>query len=253
MGYRVSGSPEKRSKLRSLTRLVIGGALAGYDGLTKRLSQLESEFDKKDSTDIDAINTPNSYVQDSTSDHQDDNENQADLIRYAVIGLIIDAQDALSKGLDRVDRISLRAGGLFNRVARPIYSSRLLTPMRSRVDRLAQRGQYEVEHWIELGRKEEIRSRELANNVLVEQVDNSIEYLTSNTEVQELVQSQSVGLIGEIVEETRERTVSADYYIEAWARTIFRRPMRSELPEPPKELKTRALPYRRIQGKIIKK
>jgi len=253
MGHEAPGSPKRRSNIFSLTRLVIGGALAGYDGLVKRLAHSEAELDIKDPAIIGPAGEMDNTSQYPSDNVLSDNESQSDRLRYAVIGLIFDTEGTINKGLDTADQLSLRAGRLFDRVASPIYGSRIFSPIRSRVDKLAQRGQYEVDRWIELGRKEEQRSRELAQTALTEQVDNSIQYLTSNSEVQELVQSQSVGLIGEIVEETRERTVSADYYIEAWARTILRRPMRSELPEPPQELKIRALPFKRIQGKIIKK
>jgi len=253
MGYKAPGSPDRRSNLRSLTRLVIGGALAGYDGLIKRISLLESELDHNEPDILEPPVATDDFTQYPFPDYQGEKETQGEHLRYAVIGLIFDANDTVRKGLESVDKLSIRAGGLLDRLASPVYGSRFFSPIRHRVDNLAQRGQYEVDRWIELGRREEKRSRELANKAFTAQVDNSIQYLTSNPEVQELVQSQSVGLVGEIVEETRERTVSADNYIEAWARTILRRPMRSELPEPPQELKHRALPYRRIQGKIVKK
>jgi hypothetical protein len=253
MGQEAPGSPNRRSNLRSLTRLVIGGALAGYDGLKNRLSLMESELDNEV---IDIIETPaasDDFTHDNSADIQIKEETHTDHLRYAMIGLIFNTQDALRKRIDSVDHLSIRAGKRLDKLASPMYGSRLFAPLRNRVDKLAKRGEEEVNRWIEVGRKEEKRSRDLANKALTEQVDNSIQYLTSNPEVQELVQSQSVGLIGEIVEETRERTVSADYFLEAWARTLLRRPMRSELPEPPPDLKTRALPYRRFQGKIIKK
>jgi len=253
MGQESPGSPVRRSNLRSLTRLVIGGALAGYDGLMKRLSDMESDFDNNKLDIYETPGAPDDFAYELSVENQNDEETRSDHLRYAMIGLIFDTHDVLGKGRDYVDHLSIRAGKRFDRLTHPVYSSRLFSPIRSRVDKLAQRGQKEVDRWIELGRKEEKRSRDLANQALTEQVDNSIQYLTSNPEVQELVQSQSVGLIGEIVEETRERTVSADYFIEAWARTLLRRPMRSELPEPPQDLKTRANPYRRIQGKMIKK
>lgn len=253
MGQEAPGSPDRRSNSRSLTRLVIGGALAGYDGLIKRLSHKESESYIKEPDTYEIADATDDFAHELSVEKQSEEDANADRLRYAIIGLIFDTQDALGKGRDYVDRLSIRAGKRVDRLAHPVYSSRLFSPIRSRVDKLAQRGQNVVDRWVEVGRKEEKRSRDLANQVLTEQVDNSIQYLTSNPEVQELVQSQSVGLIGEIVEETRERTVSADYFIEAWARTLLRRPMRSELPEPPQELKTRANPYRLIQGKMIKK
>ena len=245
--------PKKRTKLSSLTRLVIGSALSGYDGLMMRLSAWESELDQNDV----ARNEPDPLNEDESTrglvgDWAGDNT-QADTFRYAAIGMVFDAQETLANGLDSADRITRFVGGLLETVASPIYSSRFFSPLRTRIDHLAQRGQSEVDRWIEIGQEEDLRSRQLANTALMKQVDSSIEYLTSNDEVQELVQSQSVGLIGEIIEETRERTVSADNYLEAWVRTMLRRPMRTELPDPPQDLVNRAAPYLRIQGKVVKK
>lgn len=239
--------------LSSLTRLVIGSALAGYDGLMKRVSVWESELEQKDAARINANLIAEETAATASAVGEQGSETQADRLRYAAIGLIFDAQETLGKSVGAADRVSRLAGEMLEPVVGPIYTSRLFSPLRTRVDRLAQRGQIQVDRWIEIGRIEERLGRELASTALTEQIDHSIEYLTSNDEVQELVQSQSVSLIGEIVEETRERTVSADNYLEAWVRTMLRRPMRSELPGPPQMIKEQANPYRRIQGKVVKK
>jgi hypothetical protein len=73
------------------------------------------------------------------------------------------------------------------------------------------------------------------------QGDQYIEYLNKNPEmVQDLVTGQSTGLASELVEEVRERTVSADNVFEMIARSILRRTPREELPEPPREVQRRA-------------
>ncbi len=241
MTQKMQQSPKRPSRLRSLTRLMVGGALVGYDVLLQRLSAKELELDQRNASEGE------SATQGDKTDVRDDK------LRLALIGLIFDMQDTLDRGLETADQASRLTGKALETMLRPIYSSRLLSPMRNRFEQLALRGQQEVDRWIEIGRREETIGKELANTVLVEQVSDSIEYLAANEKVQELVQSQSVGLIGEIVEETRERSVSADNYLEAWVRTMLRRPMRSELPKPPPELKARAVPYRRIQGKVVKK
>lgn len=241
-----TGQEQGRSVVSSLTRLTIGGLLIGYDGLTKRLAAWETEIDRKeDPRDVQHILNDDelSVAHETETDH----------LRHAAIGMIFTVGEALNKNLKTADRVSRLAGELIETVVGPVYSSRIVSPIRQRVDRLAERGQSQVAHWIEVGREEEIRSRSLASTALTEQVDSSIQYLTSNEEVQELVKSQSVGLVGEIVEETRERTVSADNYLEAWVRTMLRRPMRSSLPEPTAEIKARAIPLRRVQGKVVHK
>jgi hypothetical protein len=247
------GQKEKQTSLSSLTRLAIGSLLAGYDGLLTRLSVWETRYDQKE---IGAAEEPPAFAEIAHVDRDQGpggEETNADLIRYAAIGWIFNAQNALAKSLTTADKMSRMVGGMVEKTAGPIYTSRMLSPFRNKIDQLTQHGQRQIDNWIEIGRKEEARSRALVDAVLTEQVDSSIEYLTNNEEVQELVQSQSVGLVEAIVEETRERTVSADSYLEAWARTMLRRPMRSELPPPAPEIRARAIPYRRIQGKVIKR
>jgi len=73
------------------------------------------------------------------------------------------------------------------------------------------------------------------------QGDGYINYLNKNPEnVQDLLAGQSTGLATELVEEVRERTVSADNVFEMIARSILRRTPREELPEPPPEVQRRA-------------
>jgi hypothetical protein len=77
------------------------------------------------------------------------------------------------------------------------------------------------------------------------QADVYIDHLSENPEqVQELVQGQTTSMIGEITDEVRERMVTADSALESLVRALFRRPPRSELPEPPPEVQARALQAR---------
>jgi hypothetical protein len=125
-------------------------------------------------------------------------------------------------------------------VAQPIINSRLAAPSRHQVNRLAARGQQEVERWIARGRSEEQRGRVVAALAFDETIDAFLEYLTQNPEVKDLVQSQSTGLANEVLEEARERAVSADHFLESLARSLLRRVPRSRLPEPPAELRQSA-------------
>jgi hypothetical protein len=107
-----------------------------------------------------------------------------------------------------------------------------------------ERGEREVERWISLGKEEEKHSRLLAEIAFDKTVDTYIEYLTNNPEVKELVQSQSTGLATEVIEEVRERTVSADTFLEGLARSLLRREPRSHLPVPPANVRLNAASFR---------
>jgi hypothetical protein len=100
-----------------------------------------------------------------------------------------------------------------------------------------------VARWAALGRVEDEHSQALARFAFDKTVDKYIEYLTTNPEVQELVQQQSTGLANEVIEEVRERTVSIDNLLEGMARSVLRRMPRAVLPAPPETLRMSASPH----------
>lgn len=67
----------------------------------------------------------------------------------------------------------------------------------------------------------------------------AIETLAQSTALEELVQKQSSSIAGAIVEEVRERAVSADTVVEGLARRLLRRPSRSQLPNEARGLMVR--------------
>lgn len=75
--------------------------------------------------------------------------------------------------------------------------------------------------------------------------DRYLDYLQQeNPEaIQDIIQGQSVGLVGEIADEIRARTVTSDTVVEMFMRSLLHRPARQELPLPPPEiLKQATLP-----------
>ena len=228
--------PSHGQVLRSLTRLVIGGVEISADELLRRLKTWESEVEHAFS-EASAENTAgerSASIADMPSTRA----------RYAVIGLIFEMQDGVRSGLSTLGRMDRLISRLVSPVLEPLLGSRLLTPTRRRYNRLVARGQSEIERWVSIGQIEDARSRMLAEKGFDEVVDTYIEYLASNPELQELVQSQSTGLANEVVEEVRERTVSADTFLEGLARSLLRRLPRSALPEPPAALRTHATSLR---------
>lgn len=70
---------------------------------------------------------------------------------------------------------------------------------------------------------------ELIESLVREQADDYIDYLNKNPEqVQNLVQGQSTGLVAEVTDQVRERTVTADTFLEMLIRSLFRRGERVE-------------------------
>lgn len=73
------------------------------------------------------------------------------------------------------------------------------------------------------------------------QGDAYIAYLNEHPDsVQNLVSGQSASLAGQMMDEVRERTVTADSVTEMLVRNILRRRSRSELPPPPEQVQRRA-------------
>lgn len=242
-------SAPQTSVFRSLARLAIGGMLLGADELLSNLEKWQSPVRDLHSNQE---TTREELTAEVTTIPYKDGTTTA-LVRYAIIGLIFETQERLQSGSKTMGKAVHIMNGLISPIAKPFYSNRMATPLRKRYSRLVLRGQQEIDRWIETGRAEDARGRALAQNALYGSVDRSISYLTTSDEIQDLIQSQSVSLAGEVVEEVRERAVSADNFFEGVIRSMLRRPPRSDLPEPPPEIKEQAIPFRQIRGRIIRK
>lgn len=233
---------------RSATRLVMGGLLMGYDGVTRHISELKKRVPTSafsSTFSVKAVPRPHATKA---------NTIEKPRLQYIMVGLIFKAEEQIEAYLNTAERASRLAGKFANMTVGPLYRSRWLSPLRRNIDCLAERGEKIVNEWALLGQVESQRSRELIKTALEEQVDSTLDQLTSNEKVQELVQSQSAGLVDELIEETRERTVSADDFLEAIVRSLFHRPQRWELPEPPREVIAQAEVQRRqFHGRSLNK
>lgn len=63
--------------------------------------------------------------------------------------------------------------------------------------------------------------------------------MAGNPQLEEMVHQQSINLATEVVEEARERMVSADTLLERVVRSLLRFPPREALPEPPQVVQDR--------------
>lgn len=91
----------------------------------------------------------------------------------------------------------------------------------------------EITRWIALGRAEEKRSRAVASVAMNDILNETIDFLAQNKSIQNLITTQSTGLADEVLEEVRERTVSADIYLDSLVRRIFRRAPATVVVTPP--------------------
>lgn len=248
--------------LRSLTRLLIGGLEEGLDELQRLLLVWEEEATRMNGEPPEDGRSPHPARLPATipGPGATDTAPQAgdagrdplhDLLRYAIIGMIFESQEKLTAGARQAGRVSRLIGRLSAPVIKPVAalgSNWLLRPLTRRYAHLVERGASEVERWIARGRREDRYSRTLAWVAFDKTVDEYIEYLTQNPEVKDLVQQQSSSLATEVIEEVRERTVSADTFLEGLARSLLRRLPRSRLPEPPPVVQQSAAPRLRARN-----
>lgn len=198
--------------LATLMRLLVGGAVIGVEELQRRSRQWQAEISQTAAHKM--VIAPLAELERNRQ-------------RHTLIGLLFETPEALSRRLARVGQASGAAAGLVGKVSSPIVNSRLVRPLKRRVDNLVRQGEANIERWAERGQVEEQVSRALAEQAIAELFDEVmaevITQLAQKPEVRELLQQQSVGLAGEVIGEVRQRTASADALLERVARTLLRR------------------------------
>lgn len=214
----------------AISRLVVGGLIEGTDQLSQRLQRIEAEL-RRSQGETPALGEVNSA---------------GDVVRYAAVGFALSASEGFRERVYKV----LGASDLFweftGNTVKPLTESRLTGwfagPFERAFQSFVDRGQARVNGWVERGRREEPMSRELALNTVETIINEFITLLSENPELADLVQQQSVGLVGEVVDEVRSRTVSADVLAETLVRRLLRRQPRTELAAPPESLQDLVAP-----------
>jgi len=226
---------------------MVGAAVTGYDVVANKLEEWDSGEEYYQGPELEILNDSDkgwdqspiafegnslTYEDELLSPPNKVESRTEESTRHALIGLIFKTQRRIGSGFG----LTIKIIGFLGQKSKPLINSisrnRGLNPARKRFGSLIVRGEEEVNQWIEIGRQEEVNSRVMLNNAFYETIDFWIEYFAENQEVVELVTSQSVSFAEEIVEEVRERTVSADNLLEGFLRHILRRPPRTDLPIP---------------------
>jgi hypothetical protein len=252
-------SPPRLAGHRSLTRLVIGGVLLGLDEINASLEKNWGAKSPRSNSRQASPVFPKSGGPDSSEFKQippnsgNAKKTGGDLARYVLIGLVFGVQDRIQTGLKAADQATRAISKATAPLINPISKSKIVQPFHRRYDELVLRGQHEVDRWIGAGQTEDTKSRLVAQAALEQSFDRGIDYLTTNEEIKELIETQSVSLAGEVIEEIRERAVSADNLLEGAVRMILHKPPRSELPAPPAEISEQAHPFVRRAGRIVRK
>ncbi|MBW7958391.1 MAG: hypothetical protein LC131_12260 [Anaerolineae bacterium] len=219
-----AGADPEFDAYMAVVRLLIGGSVEAAAELVKRLEQWEAELDAAEG-----------------APKPGEIHNTGDAARYMLVGMALSAGEGARQRVMNLVRASDVFWRLTGSVAQPLVDNRLTglftRPFDRAIDRLVNRGQKRVNDWIELGRTQEPGARRIARKTYEELVDEFIGHLAENQELAGLVQKKSIGLANEAVDELRSRTVSADAMAENIVRRILRRPPRSQLPQPPEDVR----------------
>ncbi|HSG17533.1 MAG TPA: RDD family protein [Anaerolineae bacterium] len=156
--------------------------------------------------------------------------------RHLALGIMIDARSKAGAAVRFLNDIGNGLAGTINFLLRPVRNRRAFRPVQRGFGKAVDRGDSQVERWRAMGRAEDSRSRAMAETALNNAAEETMDELIANEQVeifiQEVIASQTVGIVDEIIEEIRERAVSSDDFFEGPIHRIFRRPDRSELPGP---------------------
>jgi uncharacterized RDD family membrane protein YckC len=216
----------------ALARVSLGSALMAIDAFNERLEQVEESQEQRESEPrtVDSVLVPESEWAERFG------EAPGLAARHLTLGVMIDARSRFSRGIDILNDVGNATVKAMEIVLDPITDSRIFRPFRRRFNSAVQRGENQVNHWMNLGRAEDVRSRDLAETALTQVVDESMDELVDNDRIQEFVQemltAQSFGIIDEAIEEIRERAVSSDTFFEQSFRRLLRRSPRRSIPGP---------------------
>jgi hypothetical protein len=235
--------------LRTLTRLLVGSTEMSVDQIVHALRSWEQAVaEGEDLTEtrtvevltVDVVETDDGEVMPVIPEAETD----ADLIRYAMIGMLFETQKRMRSSANMVGKFGRAVERASRPWLRPLRKSRLFSPMQRRYDSLVKRGEKEVNRWVALGRVESAQSQRVAATALTHTVDQSIEYLADAPQVKELVASQGTSMATEMMDDVRGRTVNADNFVEGLIRALLRLTPRSELPGPPPEVRDDAIGFK---------
>ena len=172
--YSTKKSAPRIGTVRMMMRLALGGAVIGREQLKRRFQEAQSE----------------TYVSAATLNQETPIESEADRARYAAIGAMAKSSDALRRRVAALGRVSNRVFGRLTRTFDPLTNSRLLSPLRRQYQRYSDHGDRLVSDWVAAGRREEYLSRQLAQDITIEAIEETLDYLPESPKLDELVQQR---------------------------------------------------------------
>ena len=202
------------SRGQKATRITLGSTLIALDAVGERLDRL-------DDPDIEQIASPRSLddVLVPMSEWQEQFGVMADQpTRHLMLGMMVDAKARAGATARFINGIGNSVAEAINFLLKPVRTRRVFRPVRHGFGKAVERGDSQIERWRAMGRAEDARSRALAETAISDAAEETMDELVSNERVevfiQEVIESQTVGIVDEIIEEIRERAVSSDNFFE---------------------------------------
>jgi hypothetical protein len=100
-----------------------------------------------------------------------------------------------------------------------------LDPLRARIEEMVYRATMTIDRWADRGQIEEQQGRFMAQEAVVSVIDELLDYMAQNPEVRKLIEEQGMSMAESAVGEVRERTETADRWVERIARSLLHRPV----------------------------
>jgi hypothetical protein len=121
-------------------------------------------------------------------------------IRHAAIGLTAKTAEGVERRVRAAAKLSSRFGRLFVAPGRAVGSSRPLSPLRRRFERLVERGEAEVEAWIAKGQETEAQGRHLARSTISRSTNQIVNWVGEEPAVEKLIDKQVARIVPDLAE-----------------------------------------------------
>ena len=206
---------ERFDTAAALLRLLVGGALVGARELRLRLERWQQATPDVASTQAVASRTAS----------------PSDALRYTLVGMMFETESRMRRRFSIMRRRLARASHEANRFYANAMSDMRYTPLdplRVRLEEMVYRATMTLDRWADRGRMEEQQSRDMTQEAVVSVIDELLDYMARNPEVRELIEQQGMSMAETAVDEVRERTATADMWIERIARGLLHRPANEE-------------------------
>jgi hypothetical protein len=200
----------------ALMRLLLGGILEGAETTRDRLHEWER--------------AARSAAQPTRS------QPASELLRYMVVGMLFEAEAQVrrrfSEMLSHLMRLYDEAEYGYTMWLTPALRHTPLDGLRKGLDEVLLMALLTADRWTARGWIEEQRGRGMARHATTSVIDELLDYMAHNPEVRRLIEQQGIDIADSAVDEVRERTASADKWIEQLARRLLHRRANDSLAKP---------------------